>query len=550
MKKNEKILTLAVFIAIFACFLLGDSVTAATLDALPTWMEPHAILHLEDVGAAVSKLVKNLPLDFIPASHERDIALKWLSELPLESISLVFGLMEDDEDRVQGALRFAPEVNIFLERLAAGKKEGENLDEKILESLLRFPDDEALRDQLEFSIKPSDEGNALYEVEIETYGMLYDILGDWEFFAAAEKDGDEFVLLVGSSPGDVEKARSALKGTKKRMKIERRAPHNNFLKLDDDKVASMTWGIFNKLDFKPKTPIFMELSFGSVDNGMGFSLRHNMFDVVFGDMEKLKSALSFEDPGLKFGGGASWLTGLGSVLLTGENVADLSMILFGREREEAIKFLNEYGINPADIVEEFQSFGIVLGGDSPVSGDDSIGGYAFISGSPEKMKAMIPFLKSVFETYPGWKETPREGWDMYYAPFEEGEPDCVFIGIKNGVLLAGSLSKESLDEAPRIEWLGTEAGQLLIVHLNMKELDSSLLKFISSPFAPLLSTVVSPTVLVTTPYVVIALRELGGVTLAVNDLGAIDLTFTAREENEQNTEQWKEQIYRLRENLW
>ena len=112
---------------ILGAFLTGPAAAAAkTSDALPAWTAPHAVLHLEKIPEAASRLAESFLLNdllelFQVFPVQKDAVITWLENFPVESVSLVRGTMYDDEDTFQGAVRFSEDAQEFLEQLAEGK---------------------------------------------------------------------------------------------------------------------------------------------------------------------------------------------------------------------------------------------------------------------------------------------------------------------------------------------------------------------------------------------------------------------------------------------
>lgn len=177
---------------------------------------------------------------------------------------------------------------------------GAEADEAMAYALLKVPDDEAVREVVELSL--SNAGEGIYDVEIETHGWLYDLVGDWSFQASVVRDGDGFVLLFGGSGEDLARARAALGDDKERLKIARRSEHGNFVRLIDDPDGTLAKEIFDGLGFEPQWPGFLELSLGVEAGRIALALRHNLYEAAFGGAAKPGTAASLKDPGLKFGG--------------------------------------------------------------------------------------------------------------------------------------------------------------------------------------------------------------------------------------------------------
>jgi hypothetical protein len=108
------------------------------------------------------------------------------------------------------------------------------------------------------------------------------------------------------------------------------------------------------------------------------------------------------------------------------------------------------------LTEAFRSLGVVLGGRSKFLDHDMPGGYVFLSGSAEKMKLMIPLLRALLESglSHSFEAVTRKGWELFYALNEEYRASAIplYIGMKDGVLLMGSLDEEALEETSEFVW--------------------------------------------------------------------------------------------------
>jgi hypothetical protein len=332
------------------------------------------------------------------------------------------------------------------------------------------------------------------------------------------------------------------------MAVARRDPdHKNFAQLNDDAEGAMTRDLFDGLPFEPGAGASMELSLGLRENSIGFSLRHNLFDVAFGGADAKRQrpepAFSSAEPGLKFGGGRPWFTGLLSFLLTEDNFLDLMTFVSSTSREEAQASLQEQGFDAETLTGAFRAFGAVLGGKSELGGRDMPGGYLFLSGDAEKMKALLPFFRVIFESQfsDSFEAVTREGWELLYASNEEyrdetGIPLC--IGVKDGVLLMGSLSEGTLEDDPKIEWTsgGGKSDEKSIVRAqaNIELLASLLGTFFSSQpsetaalLNDLIETLDLEDLLSIRPGLfraLAALQEIKGITLDMGDWESLDLS--------------------------
>ncbi len=526
---------------IFSTFVLCGVSSAGTLDALPIWTSPHMITHFDEAASAVGRLAESFFLDnMLEGIPSCELIKSWLKNTPIKSVSTVKGVMYEDEDIFQGELRFKPDKNVqvLLKKLA----EGAEVDENFMYSLLNFPEDEDLRSMAELSISLDED--KVYDVEFKAYAPLSDFLEDLEFKASAVKDGDDYILLIGSSAEDIAKAEAALKDEKERLKIVRRAEHGSFLQINDNSECALAKELFDDLSLEPKAPFFTELSMGLEPGIIKLALRHNLFEAALGNAAKPESALSLNDPGFKFGGGSPWLTCICSVILTKEQIINVLTALGGESAEEVQEFFSSIGISAETLSGALRSFGFVLGSAGTVFEKDApgLGGYAFISGEASSMKALSPlfkqFITSEFDTL---SEAVRGGWEIFCKPNEEFLVDGlvplpIFAGVKNGVFITGALNPETIDETPEIKTVDA-AGSIFLMNLDFAALTSAVLGYISSP-SPLLQETrrLAELLDVNWHYLILtgnrfipSIQELDVMTVSMNDWGSADMTLSTRE---------------------
>ncbi|MCL1940609.1 MAG: hypothetical protein FWG09_01595, partial [Synergistaceae bacterium] len=465
-------------LALTACFaahaIVGIPPAAAAISstaALPVWNAPHMLVHVENVQEILSRFGSSFTFDLLlgePARFEIQFEsmAQWelmraareglrgqILNFPVRSFSFVRGLMRPDEDTFHGAVRFEEGKREILAKMAAlaGDDDADDKFGEFLFSLFGFPAS-PFEKAARFDVY-IEEPN-IYKVYMTYKG--YPIPGlygsDWRFFASVEKSGDEYLLLIGSEPEEIARARAALKDEGLRMKAARRGPdgHENFLQINDNVSGEMTSDILYGLSFEHSAPAFLELSFGAAEKGkFEISLRHNLFDIFLGAMSKPAPGWSPDDPGLKFGGGRPWLAGMFSAAATEDDILDLMASISGESRGDVKESMEKSGFSVKALANALRSFGFVLGGEALLGGKSLVpGGYVFISageGGAENMRAMQPFVRMFLENSLNiFEETGREGWDVFYTLREEERPMYfwlpLFIGMKDGALLWGVLS--------------------------------------------------------------------------------------------------------------
>lgn len=337
-------------------------------------------------------------------------------------------------------------------------------------------------------IDPSepDDGEKTYELDIG-FGFS-DAKEEVTVHVSLGMDGNEPVLLIGSDGEHVERARAALSGKRTRLKVVRRdTRHGSFVQLNDDADGRLIRDILDGLAVEALTPVFAELSFGLSEGEIVAALRHNVFEALVGSAVLPAPALSPADPGPK-SGGAPWFSGLASLALSPENILDLAAFVSDSDREETRLLLKEQGLDPSDLAAVLRSFGVVLGGRSTLRGAPMPGGYAFLSGAAESMRALSPHIRAFVESSPDdlFKFSARPGWDLFCTVNAEKDEEPVapmVFGVKDGTLLMGSLAPEALDEVATPEPEGSDTKgkrSLLRVALDVERVCDLFIPFLSA----------------------------------------------------------------------
>ena len=457
---------------------------AEYLDAIAEMEAPYFVFHLQDVGSTARRLSESeLSGMFLSAVDEGDGIAQLLGGLPLSYISLA-----GNPEGVHGGVAFLEGADRSLEILDLMVEEEEVDGEQIAE-LFGLPDDESLRDNFAFSAEMVDDG--LYMIETDTGGILYELLGDWEFFASAEVGADGTMLLVGSSPEQVDAARRAF-AYGDALEFERRTEGGSFLLVADDEDGIISETLAEEFDaqFEPNAPFSFELSLELPGDGIELSLRHNLLEVLTGDAGGL-DVPELDASGLKYGGGAPFFSAIGALPLTGEMAFEILKVLVDADdddEEELIEGLKSEGIDLDKLASAVRFFGAVIGGHGAIGSEYAPGGYAFVSGDPKSMKALAPLFEKLIGLSPVLEQVKRKGWDLFFTPneyYQEENPMPVFAGLRKGVLMAGVIDDEELETDPDIAWgevCDSGPGTLFLAKLDMEYLWSTLINCLTPDF--------------------------------------------------------------------
>ena len=116
------------------------------------------------------------------------------------------------------------------------------------------------------------------------------------------------------------------------------------------------------------------------------------------------------------------------------------------------------------------------------------GGYAFLSGAAESMRALSPHIRAFVESSLDdlFKFSARPGWDLFCTVNAEKDEEPVapmVFGVKDGTLLMGSLAPEALDEVATPEPEGSDTKgkrSLLRVALDVERVCDLFIPFLSA----------------------------------------------------------------------
>lgn len=468
--------TLLVLSLVVVFLFKATGAQAGTLEALADVEGPHFVLNLHNVGATAGRLADSQLLSgLLGDAEEKEGILDWLHQLHVYSISLV-----GSPEGMHGAISFYGDSNHVFEAVEL-LVEGEDVDDETIAKLFNQPDDEALREKYSFSVRQMEDG--IYEIETNAYGILYDLLGDWEFLISVHEGATEPFILIGSSPEQIEMARDALDDGD-HLEIEGFEEEDNFLLVVDDDDGTLTEALIEEfgMPFEPRGPLALALSLDLPEDGVAISLRHNLFEVLLGTDDDAE-ATPLNASGLGFGGGNPFFSAIGTLSLTEDTALELLRVITDTDEEdmeELIDALESQGIELGSIVDAVRHFGAVLGGQGAVGDEPLPGGYVFVSGESKKMKGLAPLAKNLLEMSPFFEESKRKGWDLFYGINEEYSEDLpfpLFVGLKKGVLMMGVLDEEELETAPGIEL--DEQEPLFLAKLDMESLWSALLQILS-----------------------------------------------------------------------
>lgn len=435
----------------------ADGDEGGTLDALPKPDKAYIVIHADDLAYASVRIGHSFTFDELLGHRmEGGMILEALRRSPpVESISLI---REHLSDKYHGAVRLTGHGRKLLDFLPGGDRAigGEDHCEYL-------PFGPVLRVRIE-----KEEDN-LFSFAINADAPFYLHLG---FHASLGVDGK--TLFIGSGAEEVKRAREVFESGEGRADITRHSQRKSFLLIEDtgdeDGDFALTEDFLRgMLDVRvtPSKGVSAEISCDLSESAIRLSLHHNLTDIILGDKLPPQAPVAADDPGLGFGGGTPWLAGSVGIDLNEDSLLDLMTGIAGGEKDDAREFLKSQGIDPATAATALRSLGIVLGGDYKYRGINLNGGYVFLSGDSEGLRQCKQFIEqAISSSFYTLEAVEREGWDLFYIPKTEeweaelraryGWGDSYFVGMWDGVLLAGALDRDHLLDTPEIGWSGLD----------------------------------------------------------------------------------------------
>ena len=456
MKKRFYGLVLSLLLTV----LLVSPGWTSTLNALPAWPESavYAVVNLDKPNEVASRIANSYLFGFAAAfMPEVEFAGEWLQQFSVTSASVVVGMGEEGFS-LHGAVQFTDAKKEILPKLARGDGEEGDLD-----ALLNNPMPGMV------TLAPAE-------------GATYGISVEDEVMALMTVEGD--TLLLGLTDEDLAAVKGALADEGKRMKLLKSVPQGSFFHFHDNGMAASeiqaeSEGVLSE----PVGTLIAEAGLNASDKGYDFSFFTN-FASVFSLTPKEPIAPLSKGDRLLAGGGKPWLAMAGRCPLTqkafdtlrevGESDSDVA------EAMEFFEMAKQFGIDEEAIVKIFQTVGMVLGAQTEAFGMSLPGGYMYISGEKKEVDLLLPILEmAAREGGMPFEAQTKAGWTALYVM---EEPVKFLMGIKDGVLLAGFMDVNALDEAPQLsdgmQALYNRDDLLGFLHLDWKSLRHTLLSML------------------------------------------------------------------------
>ncbi|HOO62438.1 MAG TPA: hypothetical protein PK364_00785 [Synergistaceae bacterium] len=458
------------FVAWGAILFTGVPLEAGTFQALPPRSDTaiYGVVHLEKAGEICRRIGNSLFLQSLSGFLDNP-ALAWLEKMPVQSLSLSFG-RDEKGFALQGALSFREDKKALLEKLARG--EGEEGD---LDYLLDFPLSP------DYFLVPFDE---------TTYGVIHQ--GMALVLLSVEKD----LLLVGFSPEDLISCREALEDPAKRISLSRLLEEETFFRFHDDgslgeALREGSAGLFGE----PTQALTFELGLSFSEKGWNLSGRSNVAQAYpLPEGEKRWSPMAPEEKVL-LGGGSPLLVAMGKIPLDAGALKALREAAAGGDENAAsaagiLEELAAMGVDDETLLGVLQTLGLVIGGKSRAMGISVPGAHLYLSGEEGAFEKLVPLVQGIVQESGLSFDSPEmPSWNPL---FSLSDPWDVTVGFRKGFLLLGSLSVESLGEAPEknlsLEALLGREDLTGLLHLDGKELRKTLELLLDpqGPWVPLI----------------------------------------------------------------
>ena len=397
----------------------------------------YTVLCINDLSGLLQDIFSQSNLDLVMPLIPPDEAdgIKMIaaiaSQVPAKSVLISAG-MANTGPFVQGAISIPASARSKLDKVADGSATGAEIFTLLAgEGGMMFA------------------GGFSPELNKGDKGQYYTIM---EMVAIAAKDD---LLLIASSPEELEASIGALEKKENRLSFKRRFDSPNYwlTHMDIPTIAAFATQLggdvsaFGAPAEYFKAPLEFEFGFTLKPDSFLLSTAVNVLEsvansAIYKDIKPSKGANM-----LQVGGGKLFLAVSSPLLL------DATQFKAYPETAEAwnniISAVNGLGITENEVVDILNgSISIALGSDATVMGASIPGGYVALTG---RNGAAAKILGKIMEL-PGAPLVPlkADGWDSLFVADPAALPASLALGVMNETLFAGLVNSGALSKAPEL----------------------------------------------------------------------------------------------------
>ena len=432
---------------IFAVFLILVLSTTAlalspqdSLSARPA-NSMYMVLSINDLNGFLKEAFSPANTELLAALLEEEqaqilgLVTSFTAQIPAKTITIAAGITADMQPFVQAAVLMPESARDKLKSMADGSASGADIATLLLgDAALMFSE----------AFTP--------EIQKGASGTYYN-LGGQAMFAAKDD-----LLLIASSPAELEASLAALEKKDNRLAFKRRFDSPNYFlgHFDYASLATMLEAVGENVLGNPanlatlyKAPLDVEIALSEKTGDYLLSSAANVLEALT-DAERFKDRKPEKGAGLFMGGGGRLLFAIASQLAF--KIEDLKMY------PEAMAVWDQFeaGLKEFDIsVSELEalldgSMSMALGSEAAFMGMKVPGGYISITGRDGTAgKIFDKLLKNqlVTESLP-LTQLEIEGWDTLYTVNQEMIPLPILFGVQKETLFIGFMDINALDKKP------------------------------------------------------------------------------------------------------
>ena len=435
----------AVFAVLFV-FTLSSAASALppedALSARPA-DSVYTVARINDLNRMLQKVLSPANIEMMASmvkpedAQSMRLVASFAAQIPAKSVALASGMTADKRPFLQVAVSMPPSVRPKLNRVADGSASGVEL------VTLLFGDGGMM---LAAVIAP--------EVQKGSKGPYY-TLKDQVAFAAKDD-----LLLIASSPAELEASLDALEKKENRLSYKRRFDSPNYwhMHMDMHTLATFAEEIGGKGTGKPalhaklfKAPLEFEIAFSSRPKRILLSASVNILESV-ADFERYKDMRPEKGANLFLAGGGKLLFALSTPLaFKAEDLKVHPNVAAGWSK--LVKAFEKVKVSERDLEDLLNvSFSLAWGSEATILGKSAPGGYLAFKGrkgAAAKILGKLADSEALSQAVP-MAPLKADGWDSLFAVDPTLFPVPLLVGVVKDSLFIGVVNSTALAKAPEL----------------------------------------------------------------------------------------------------
>jgi hypothetical protein len=442
-----------VFVVLFVFVLSTAASALSPEDALSARPEKsvYSVVRVDDLNGLLQNTFSPANIEMIASlANPEDaqgvrLVASFASQIPARSVIAAFGMTADKKPFMQIAASMPGSVRSKLDRVSDGSATAVELITLLLgDAGMMFA------------------AAVTMEVHQGAKGPYYTLDGQAAF--AAKDD----LLLIASSPAELEASLGALEKKENRLTLKRRFDSPNYwqMHMHMHTIAALAEEAGDKDFGKPgafaelfKAPLEFEAAFSSKPGSFRLSFAANILESV-ADSGRYKDMKPAIGANLFLAGGGRLLFAFsGPLAFKAADLATQPEILAGWNK--LVKELEKINISERDMEDLLNgSFSVTFGSDATILGRRTLGGYVAFTGREGAAGKILGKMmdNEAFSQAVPMAPLKVDGWDSAFAVDPALVPVPLVLGVMKDTFFAGFVDSAALAKTPE---LPVEASQML-----------------------------------------------------------------------------------------